>query len=97
MKFWKGLKMTKLLKTNRKNEDLKPTNTMSMADLKPQKQDSNLKITHESRNFLVAMSLLKKARNQKDAVKVLIENYYQNLSDSDKKLFDMQMQIINSK
>ena len=91
--------MTKLLKTNRKNEDLKPQNTMSMADLAQTKykQDSNLKITHESRDFLVAMSLLKKAKNQKDAVKVLIDNYYQNLSDSDKKLFDMQMQIINSK
>ena len=90
--------MTKLLKTNRKNEDLKPANTMSMADLdKPKQQDSNLKITHESRDFLVAMSLLKKAKNQKDAVKVLIDNYYQNLSDADKKLFDMQMQIINSK
>lgn len=89
--------MTKLLKTNRKNENLKPQNTMSMADLKPQKQDSNLKITRESRDFLVAMSLLKKAKNQKDAVKVLIQNYYNNLSDADKKLFDMQMQIINSK
>ena len=90
--------MTKLLKTNRTNEDLKPTNTMSMADLdKPKQQDSNLKITHESRDFLVAMSLLKKAKNQKDAVKVLIQNYYNNLSDADKKLFDMQMQIINSK
>lgn len=89
--------MTKLLKTNRKNENLKPQNTMSMADLKPQKQDSNLKITRESRDFLVAMSLLKKAKNQKDAVKVLIQNYYDDLSESDKKLFDMQMQIINSK
>ena len=90
--------MTRLLKTNRTNEELQPQNTMSMADLdKPKQQDSNLKITHESRDFLVAMSLLKKAKNQKDAVKVLIDNYYQNLSDSDKKLFDMQMQIINSK
>lgn len=89
--------MTKLLKTNRTNEDLQPKNTMSMNDLTKPKQDSNLKITRESRDFLVAMSLLKKARNQKDAVKVLIDNYYQNLSDSDKKLFDMQMQIINSK
>ena len=91
--------MTKLLKTNRKNEDLKPQNTMSMADLRQtkQKQDSNLKITHDSRNFLVAMTLMKKAKNQKDAVKVLIQNYYDDLSDADKKLFDMQMQIINSK
>lgn len=90
--------MTKLLKTNRKNEDLQPTNTMSMSDLdKPKQQDSNLKITHESRDFLVAMSLLKKAKNQKNAVEVLIQNYYDNLSDADKKLFDMQMQIINSK
>ena len=89
--------MTKLLKTNRTNEDLQPKNKMSMADLKPHKQDSNLKITRDSRDFLVAMTLMKKAKNQKDAVKVLIANYYQNLSDSDKKLFDMQMQIINSK
>ena len=72
---------------------------MSMADLRQtkQKQDSNLKITHDSRNFLVAMTLMKKAKNQKDAVKVLIQNYYDDLSDADKKLFDMQMQIINSK
>lgn len=90
--------MTKLLKTNRKNEDLKPANTMSMADLdKPKQQDSNLKITRDSRDFLVAMTLMKKAKNQKNAVEVLIDNYYNNLSDSDKKLFDMQMQIINSK
>ena len=90
--------MTRLLKTNRTNEELQPQNTMSMADLdKPKQQDSNLKITHESRDFLVAMSLLKKAKNQKDAVKVLIQNYYDDLSDADKKLFDMQMQIINSK
>ena len=89
--------MTKLLKTNRSNEELQPKNKMSMADLKSHKQDSNLKITRESRDFLVAMSLLKKAKNQKDAVKVLIQNYYNNLSDADKKLFDMQMQIINSK
>ena len=90
--------MSKLLKTNRTNDELQPTNKMSMADLDtPHKQDSNLKITHESRDFLVAMSLLKKAKNQKDAVKVLIQNYYDNLSESDKKLFDMQMQIINSK
>ena len=92
------MKMTRLLKTNRTNEELQPQNTMSMADLdKPKQQDSNLKITHESRDFLVAMSLLKKAKNQKDAVKVLIQNYYDDLSDADKKLFDMQMQIINSK
>ena len=91
--------MSKLLKTNRTNDELQPTNKMSMADLNQSKykQDSNLKITRESRDFLVAMSLLKKAKNQKDAVKVLIDNYYQNLSDSDKKLFDMQMQIINLK
>ena len=91
--------MTKLLKTNRKSEDLQPKNTMSMSDLSQSKykQDSNLKITHESRDFLVAMTLMKKAKNQKNAVEVLIQNYYQNLSDSDKKLFDMQMQIINSK
>lgn len=91
--------MSKLLKTNRTNDELQPTNKMSMADLNQSKykQDSNLKITRESRDFLVAMSLLKKAKNQKDAVKVLIQNYYDNLSESDKKLFDMQMQIINSK
>ena len=91
--------MSKLLKTNRSNEELQPKNTMSMSDLNQSKykQDSNLKITHESRNFLVAMTLMKKAKNQKNAVEVLIDNYYQNLSDSDKKLFDMQMQIINSK
>ena len=91
--------MTKLLKTNRKSEDLQPKNTMSMSDLSQSKykQDSNLKITHESRDFLVAMTIMKKAKNQKNAVEVLIQNYYQNLSDSDKKLFDMQMQIINSK
>lgn len=91
--------MSKLLKTNRSNEELQPKNTMSMSDLSQSKskQDSNLKITYESRNFLVAMTLMKKAKNQKNAVEVLIQNYYQNLSDSDKKLFDMQMQIINSK
>lgn len=91
--------MSKLLKTNRTNEELQPTNKMSMSDLNQSKykQDSNLKITHESRDFLVAMSLLKKAKNQKNAVEVLIDNYYNNLSESDKKLFDMQMQIINSK
>lgn len=89
--------MSKLLKTNRTNEELQPTNKMSMADLTKPKQDSNLKITRDSRDFLVAMTLMKKAKNQKNAVEVLIQNYYDNLSDADKKLFDMQMQIINSK
>lgn len=111
MKFWKGLnKMSNLLHSNRKLSDLQPESTFDDKDLnnnneekdtkitkKKREKSVNMKVSKSSRDALVAMVTLSYAKNQKDAVDLLVAKFKESLSPSERQLFDQQLAILDGK
>lgn len=110
MKFWKGLnKMSNLLHSNRKLSDLQPENTFNDKDLnnneekdtkitkKRAEKSVNMKIGKSARDFLVAMVMLSYAKNQKDAVNILVAKFKESLTPAEAQLFDQQLAILKNK
>lgn len=111
MKFWKGLnKMSNLLHSNRKLSDLQPESTFDDKDLNNNNEEKDTKITKKraeksvnmkigksARDFLVAMVILSYAKNQKDAVNILVAKFKESLTPAEAQLFDQQLAILKNK
>lgn len=111
MKFWKGLnKMSNLLHSNRKLSDLQPESTFDDKDLNNNNEEKDTKITKKraeksvnmkigksARDFLVAMVMLSYAKNQKDAVNILVAKFKESLTPAEAQLFDQQLAILKNK
>lgn len=104
--------MSNLLHNNRKLEDLQPSATFDDKDLnnneekhtkntkitkKHKEKTVNIKIDKHARDALVVMSMLSYAKNQKEAVNMLIERFEDSMSPSEKQIFDQQMNLISDK
>lgn len=102
--------MSNLLHTNRKLEDLQPKNTFDDKDLNEERHTKNTKITKKhkektvnikidkhARDALVVLSMLSYAKNQKEAVNMLLERFEDSMSPSEKQIFDQQMNLISDK
>ena len=104
--------MSNLLHNNRKLEDLQPSATFDDKDLnnneekhtkntkitKKQKEKTvNIKIDKHARDALVVLSMLSYAKNQKEAVNMLIERFEDSMSPAEKQIFDQQMNLISDK
>lgn len=102
--------MSNLLNSNRDLKDLQPKNTFNSKDLNEEKEHKdtkitkkkreksvNMKISKSSRDFLVAMVTLSYAKNQKDAVDLLVAKFKESLSPSERQLFDQQLAILDGK
>ena len=57
----------------------------------------NMKISKSSRDFLVAMVMLSYAKNQKDAVNILVAKFKESLTPAEAQLFDQQLAILKNK
>lgn len=60
-------------------------------------KDTNLKISTHQRNMLVALTMLGKAMNQKQAINYLLSKEYGTMSTEDKKLFDQAVEMLDAK
>lgn len=104
--------MSNLLHNSRKLEDLQPSATFDDKDLnnneekhtkntkitKKQKEKTvNIKIDKHARDALVVLSMLSYAKNQKEAVNMLIERFEDSMSPAEKQIFDQQMNLISDK
>ncbi|MDM8281839.1 DUF5388 domain-containing protein [Lactobacillus gallinarum] len=104
--------MSNLLHNNRKLEDLQPSATFDDKDLnnneekhikntkitkKHKEKTVNIKIDKHARDALVVMSMLSYAKNQKEAVNMLLERFEDSMSPSEKQIFDQQMNLISDK
>jgi hypothetical protein len=102
--------MSNLLHNNRKLEDLQPKNTFDDKDLNEERHTKNTQITKKhkeptvnikidkhARDALVVMSMLSYAKNQKEAVNLLLKRFEESLSPSEKQLFDQQMSLLANK
>ena len=100
--------MSNLLRTNRELKDLQPKSTFDDKDLNNEEKDTkitkkkreksvNMKISKSSRDFLVAMVTLSYAKNQKDAVNILVARFKESLSPSERQLFEQQLAILDGK
>lgn len=102
--------MSNLLNSNRDLKDLQPKNTFNSKDLNEEKEHKdtkitkkkreksvNMKVSKSSRDFLVAMVTLSYAKNQKDAVDLLVAKFKESLSPSERQLFDQQLNILRNK
>lgn len=102
--------MSNLLNSNRDLKDLQPKNTFNSKDLNEEKEHKdtkitkkkreksvNMKISKSSRDFLVAMVTLSYAKNQKDAVDMLVASFKESLTPAERQLFDQQLNILSGK
>lgn len=104
--------MSNLLHNNRKLEDLQPSATFDDKDLnnneekhtkntkitkKHKEKTVNIKIDKHARDALVVLSMLSYAKNQKEAVNMLLERFEDSMSPSEKQIFDQQMNLISDK
>ena len=104
--------MSNLLHNSRKLEDLQPSATFDDKDLnnneekhtkntkitkKHKEKTVNIKIDKHARDALVVLSMLSYAKNQKEAVNMLIERFEDSMSPSEKQIFDQQMNLISDK
>ena len=100
--------MSNLLHSNRKLSDLQPKSTFDDKDLNNEEKDTkitkkraeksvNMKIGKSARDFLVAMVMLSYAKNQKDAVNILVAKFKESLTPAEAQLFDQQLAILKNK
>lgn len=99
--------MSNLLNSNRDLKDLQPKNTFNSKDLNEEKDTKitkkkreksvNMKISKSSRDFLVAMVTLSYAKNQKNAVDMLVASFKESLTPAEAQLFDQQLAILKNK
>ena len=100
--------MSNLLRTNRELKDLQPKSTFDNKDLNNEEKDTkitkqkreksvNMKVSKSSRDALVAMVTLSYAKNQKNAVDLLVAKFKESLSPSERQLFDQQLAILDGK
>lgn len=100
--------MSNLLRTNRELKDLQPKSTFDDKDLNNEEKDTkitkkkreksvNMKISKSSRDFLVAMVTLSYAKNQKNAVDMLVASFKESLTPAERQLFDQQLNILSGK
>lgn len=100
--------MSNLLRTNRELKDLQPKSTFNDKDLNNEEKDTkitkkkreksvNMKVSKSSRDFLVAMVTLSYAKNQKDAVDILVAQFKESLTPAERQLFDQQLNILQNK
>lgn len=100
--------MSNLLHSNRKLSDLQPESTFDDKDLNNEEKDTkitkkraeksvNMKIGKSARDFLVAMVMLSYAKNQKDAVNILVTKFKESLTPAEAQLFDQQLAILKNK
>lgn len=103
--------MSNLLNSNRDLKDLQPKSTFDDKDLnneekehkdtkitkKKREKSVNMKVSKSSRDALVAMVTLSYAKNQKDAVDLLVAKFKESLSTSERQLFDQQLNILKNK
>lgn len=103
--------MSNLLHSNRKLSDLQPESTFDDKDLnneekehkdtkitkKKREKSVNMKVSKSSRDFLVAMVTLSYAKNQKDAVDMLVASFKESLTPAERQLFDQQLNILSGK
>ena len=104
--------MSNLLNSNRDLKDLQPKSTFDDKDLnnneekehkdtkitkKKREKSVNMKISKSSRDFLVAMVTLSYAKNQKDAVDILVAQFKESLTPAERQLFDQQLAILDGK
>lgn len=100
--------MSNLLRTNRELKDLQPKSTFDDKDLNNEEKDTkitkkraeksvNMKIGKSARDFLVAMVMLSYAKNQKDAVNILVTKFKESLTPAEAQLFDQQLAILKNK
>lgn len=104
--------MSNLLHNNRKLEDLQPSATFDDKDLnnneekhtkntqitkKHKEPTVNIKIAKSARDALVVLSMLGYAKNQKEAVNMLLEHFEKSMSPSEKQIFDQQMSLLANK
>lgn len=102
--------MSNLLHTNRKLSDLQPESTFDDKDLNNNNEEKDTKITKKraeksvnmkigksARDFLVAMVMLSYAKNQKDAVNILVARFKESLTPAEAQLFDQQLAILKNK
>ena len=90
--------MSNLLHNNRKLEDLQPSATFDDKDLnnneekhtkntqitkKHKEATVNIKIAKSARDALVVLSMLGYAKNQKEAVNMLLEHFEKSMSPSE--------------
>ena len=100
--------MSNLLNSNRDLKDLQPKSTFDDKDLNNEEKDTkitkkkseksvNMKVSKSSRDFLVAMVMLSYAKNQKDAVNILVARFKESLTPAEAQLFDQQLAILKNK
>ena len=100
--------MSNLLHSNRNLSDPQPENTFNDKDLNNEGKDTkitkkraeksvNMKIGKSARDFLVAMVMLSYAKNQKDAVNILVARFKESLTPAEAQLFDQQLAILKNK
>ena len=100
--------MSNLLRTNRELKDLQPKSTFDDKDLNNEEKDTkitkkkreksvNMKVSKSSRDFLVAMVMLSYAKNQKDAVNLLVAKFKESLTPAERQLFEQQLNILKDK
>lgn len=104
--------MSNLLHTNRNLSDLQPESTFDDKNLnnneekehkdtkitkKRAEKSVNMKIGKSARDFLVAMVMLSYAKNQKDAVNILVAKFKESLTPAEAQLFDQQLAILKNK
>lgn len=100
--------MSNLLNSNRDLKDLQPKSTFDDKDLNNEEKDTkitkkkreksvNMKISKSSRDFLVAMVTLSYAKNQKNAVDMLVASFKESLTPAERQLFDQQLNILSGK
>ena len=100
--------MSNLLRTNRELKDLQPKSTFDDKDLNNEEKDTkitkkkreksvNMKVSKSSRDFLVAMVTLSYAKNQKNAVDLLVAQFKESLTPAERQLFDQQLNILSGK
>lgn len=99
--------MSNLLNSNKNRElkDLQPKSTFTNDDLnkntkitkKHKEKTVNIKIDKHARDALVVLSMLSYAKNQKEAVNMLLERFEDSMSPSEKQIFDQQMSLLANK
>lgn len=59
--------------------------------------DTNLKISNHSRNKLLAMAMIGYAENQRLAVDTAIQSFYEQLSSTEQREFELQVSTLESR
>ncbi|WP_278951921.1 DUF5388 domain-containing protein [Lactobacillus apis] len=100
--------MTRLIKSNKTNQELQPDKTASINDFdqklvkrSPKSEsvtfDTSIRINNHIRNKLVALSTLGYAGSQKDAIELVFENFRDELDQDSKKELDMQIKTLEKR